>query len=306
MGFVAPTTSKTTLLDVIPILLGHWAHTKICVHIPAIGDIASLSMVCKSIDSEIGECPRLKLLHASICCQVPLLVRTAGIAKDACWIELLINSHIRIPRYLNALSALEKSAQENALAIVANLCSHPQPVQNICSKLRDALSPGSILRNVTYNDDGHQNVAKYRIMNTMICLSILMGTSNEMYDALVSGEWSIINMQNLIDICKSHNVDATHCDRSYNRHVDFRLHTTYLFFHFIGNVLSSQVQLGLDLTRTLQGQLLEAWRTKWNENNKRMYGKTMYLLDRVYDKLAREYGPPPSIVIAHMMAHHNM
>jgi hypothetical protein len=211
----------------------------------------------------------------------------------------MINSHIRVSKYLDAFSALEMSAQENASAIVANICNQSQPAQNICSKLNVALSPHTIIRNLSYD-----NVCvQHNTINTMICLSILMGVSNEIYEALTSGEWSTINMDNLVDICRTHNVDVTQCDRSYNRHVDFRLHTTYLFFYFVGKVLSANMQLGFDLTRTLQGQLLEAWRTKWNESNKRMYAKTMYLLDRVYDKLAREYGPPPSIVIAHMLVH---
>jgi len=131
-----------------------------------------------------------------------------------------------------------------------------------------------------------------------------MGASYELYEAMISGEWSHqLATSNMVDIYKAQNVDISKYDSLYSRHVDFRLHTTYLFFFFVGNIVSAKVPLGFSMTRTLQGQLMEAWRTKWNENNRRMYNKTMFLLDRVYDKLAREYGPPPSIVIARMMVH---
>lgn len=291
--------SSATLLDVLPIVLGHWTHSYTS-HIPRVHDIATLSAVCKSIHEEIGVCPRHKLFHASMCCQVPLLKRSHGIMSDPCCIEMLANSYVRIPRYLHAMSVIHVSARENANAIIAKICSSPQPIQNIGSDLTYALSPWTVLQPIP-NDVGYGH-----ILNTMICLSIMMGTSYELYESLISGEWSSLNMPNLTDICKAHNVDITQFDRLYSRHVDFRLHTTYLFFFFVGSIVSAKVPLGFDMTRTLQGQLMEAWRTKWNENNKRMYNKTMFLLDRVYDKLSREYGPPPSIVIAHMMAQHDM
>ncbi len=289
--------TSTLLLDVLPVILGHWTYSR-TPHVPKVQDIAALSMACKSIREEIRRCPRHKLIHASVCCQVPLLERSHGIMSDPCCIDMLANSYVRIPRYLDAMSAVHKSALENANAIIAKIRSHTQPIQNIGSDLVHALSPKTVLRTIMPNDIGHGH-----IVNTLICLSILMSTSYELYDSLISGDWSLhLNLPNMADIYKAHNVDMSKYDSLYSRHVDFRLHTTYLFFFFVGNIVSAKIPLGFNMTRTLQGQLMEAWRTQWNENNKRMYIKTMFLLDRVYDKLAREYGPPPSIVIAQMMA----
>ena len=287
----------STLLDVLPIVLGHWSYSHTS-HVPPLHDIATLTMVCKSIREEMGRFPRYKLYHSSMCCQVPLLEHSHRIMNNPCCIDMLINSYVRIPMYLNAISAIHTSARENVNAIIAKICSHIQPNQNIGSHLMHALSPKTIL-NITTTNAGHD-----QIINTLICLSILMGASYELYEAMISGEWSHqLATSNMVDIYKAQNVDISKYDSLYSRHVDFRLHTTYLFFFFVGNIVSAKVPLGFSMTRTLQGQLMEAWRTKWNENNRRMYNKTMFLLDRVYDKLAREYGPPPSIVIARMMVH---
>lgn len=289
----------TTFLDVLPVILGHWTNS--CPSVaPRIQDIAMLSSACKTISMEIKDCPCKRLYHQGMCSQVPLLKNTNILMNDDCCIDILRNSCINVPRYLHAMSTLECCARANASAIIAKICSQSVPIQNIGIDLKSAFSPSTILKNpVTSYTYRH-------VVNTMICLSTLMSVSCDMYDVLLSGEWTRINMLPLHHYCTKDDGDNNKNminDLLYNRHVDFRLHTTYLFFYFIGNVVSSNITLGYDLTRTLQGQLLEAWRTKWNENNKRMYAKTMYLLDRVYDKLAREYGPPPSIVIAHMMAH---
>jgi hypothetical protein len=287
----------TTLLDVLPVILGHWTYSR-TPHVPSVQEIATLSVVCKSIHEEMGRIPRHKLFHTSMCCQVPLLGRSHGIMSDPCCIDMLVNSYVQVPRYLDAMSAIHTSARENVNAIIAKICSQTQPTQNIGSDLVHALSPKTILHTKIPNDLGHVH-----IVNTLICLSILMGTSYEIYDTMISGDWSLhLNLPNMAEVYKAQNVDMSQYDSMYSRHVDFRLHTTYLFFFFVGNIVSAKVPLGFSMTRTLQGQLMEAWRTKWNENNRRMYTKTMFLLDRVYDKLAREYGPPPSIVIAQMMA----
>jgi hypothetical protein len=89
------------------------------------------------------------------------------------------------------------------------------------------------------------------------------------------------------------------------RHVDFRMHATHALFSFVGASFSNACidygrEMGIELVRTLQGQVIESWRVKWNEGNRRMHRRVSTLLDHVYDVLARPYGPPPILVLTLM------
>ena len=142
-----------------------------------------------------------------------------------------------------------------------------------------------------------------------------MSMSIDMYNTILFGEdWSSIFSEKVVRAHKLRNLSALQLschmsveERAYTKGVDFRMHTTYSFFSFICSTFSSpRTQLGrlygIEVVRVIQGQLIESWRMRWNESNKRMYRRIVWLLDRAYNKLARPFGPPPLMIAAIVFA----
>ena len=84
-------------------------------------------------------------------------------------------------------------------------------------------------------------------------------------------------------------------ERQFVRHIDVRLWSTYALFHFLGVVFSCDTlgkgkSLGRETSAVLMGQLIETWRMRWNESNKRVCKRVRWLLSRVYKKIVRAHG----------------
>jgi len=139
-----------------------------------------------------------------------------------------------------------------------------------------------------HKGDG-ETLCKLKSLNTIIVLSIVLSMSMDMYSSItLTDEWDMIQPP----IQYNPDILPPSWDRLITRHIDYRLWALHTFFHFVNAAFSCDTTMkgrvfGAYTTKVLIGQLTEAWKTNWNEANKRINTKVKWLLYRVYDKLIR-------------------
>jgi hypothetical protein len=294
--------------QVLHILVHNWTYSDARLVIEY-ADIGNLLMVSKSFNSEIRSVTsgnNRKLVKAVLDQQIPLFMKSHECIGIDANLDMVYGSYIHIPRLVDCVRAIERGARVNALNILvrtgtvsSNAEADGTSINDNVGVLMRCFMNGSLWKSF---DEKHvldgKEMCQSKSMFTFIVLSILLSLAIEVYNNIsLTDNWSCIylypHQQSMPPFPTMHTSIST--EERLARNVDFRLHATYAFFSFVGTTFSCDTLnngrvFGEHVAMIIHGQLVGTLTNRWNEENKRVFAKVKWLLQRVHRKLVRAYG----------------